>query len=447
MLAAGLFVFAQNPAAVPNRNFLVYMCLWAVSNVAVPEAVLGPRKYAAILVSFVPAAPVRPRLGLLPDVPGESRAPGMACAAPGDPAALPRGAGGGRAVIAGLRGRVRGRASGSSSTAGSIRRPSAFSSRIAAVSFPIKIWALARHAAPRPLAAREPADHGPHARHRPRARVLADLHARAAHPLLRQPDGSAGGVGARAALSARHRVRHRALPPLRRHRGDPPLGGLHDAGRPHHRRVRAAARRRQCARGPARGLDALPVVLGGVHVRRGPPVQPAPRMGAAGGRSHLLPRALRLRADHPGAGPLHGEPARPRRDHAPAHDDHRVGHARPLGAAPARGAACRHRRRPRRWRRARCRATRLAADPRFARDSAPALAAYAVLAAEVVVPPPIPGRAPGAPGAGPEALGGGLYRRRPRAARDGGRPAAVAVANAEARRRVLDYARSWSGAS
>ena len=54
MLAAGLFVFAQNPAAVPNRNFLVYMCLWAVSNVAVPEAVLGPRKYAAILVSFVP---------------------------------------------------------------------------------------------------------------------------------------------------------------------------------------------------------------------------------------------------------------------------------------------------------------------------------------------------------------------------------------------------------
>jgi class 3 adenylate cyclase len=54
MLAAGLVVFAQNPAAVPNRNFLVYMCLWAVSNVAVPEAVLGPRKYAAILVSFVP---------------------------------------------------------------------------------------------------------------------------------------------------------------------------------------------------------------------------------------------------------------------------------------------------------------------------------------------------------------------------------------------------------
>jgi len=54
MLGAGLVVFAQNPAAAPNRNFLLYMCLWAVSNVAVPEAVLGTRKYAAILVSFVP---------------------------------------------------------------------------------------------------------------------------------------------------------------------------------------------------------------------------------------------------------------------------------------------------------------------------------------------------------------------------------------------------------
>src|SRR5262245_17466227 len=54
MLAAGLFVFAQNPAAAPNRYFLVYMCLWAASNVAVPEAVLGQRKYAAILVSFLP---------------------------------------------------------------------------------------------------------------------------------------------------------------------------------------------------------------------------------------------------------------------------------------------------------------------------------------------------------------------------------------------------------
>jgi len=54
MLAVGVLVFVQNPAAAPNRNFLIYMCLWAVSNVAVPEAVLGARKYAAILVSFVP---------------------------------------------------------------------------------------------------------------------------------------------------------------------------------------------------------------------------------------------------------------------------------------------------------------------------------------------------------------------------------------------------------
>ncbi len=54
MLAVGLLVFAQNPAATPNRNFLIYMCLWAVSNVAVPEAVLGTRKHAAILLSFVP---------------------------------------------------------------------------------------------------------------------------------------------------------------------------------------------------------------------------------------------------------------------------------------------------------------------------------------------------------------------------------------------------------
>ena len=54
MLLFGVFVYTQNPAGAPNRNFLVYMCLWAVSNVAVPEAVLGTRKYAAILVSFVP---------------------------------------------------------------------------------------------------------------------------------------------------------------------------------------------------------------------------------------------------------------------------------------------------------------------------------------------------------------------------------------------------------
>jgi class 3 adenylate cyclase len=54
MLAAGAAVYLQNPAAAPNRRFLVYMCLWAVSNVAVPDATLGPDKYGAALVGFVP---------------------------------------------------------------------------------------------------------------------------------------------------------------------------------------------------------------------------------------------------------------------------------------------------------------------------------------------------------------------------------------------------------
>ncbi|HYB44504.1 MAG TPA: hypothetical protein VEL75_22200, partial [Candidatus Methylomirabilis sp.] len=53
MLAVGLAVFAQNPRARPNRNFLVYMCLWAVSNVAVPESVLGSGRFAAAVVGFV----------------------------------------------------------------------------------------------------------------------------------------------------------------------------------------------------------------------------------------------------------------------------------------------------------------------------------------------------------------------------------------------------------
>ena len=54
MLAVGLFVFAQNPAALPNRRFLVYMCLWAASNVAVPEAILGPAKYGAWMLGLLP---------------------------------------------------------------------------------------------------------------------------------------------------------------------------------------------------------------------------------------------------------------------------------------------------------------------------------------------------------------------------------------------------------
>lgn len=54
MLAVGVAVYLQNPAAAPNRRFLLYMCLWAVSNVAVPDATLSPDKYGAALVGFVP---------------------------------------------------------------------------------------------------------------------------------------------------------------------------------------------------------------------------------------------------------------------------------------------------------------------------------------------------------------------------------------------------------
>src|SRR6185369_263421 len=55
MLGAGAFVYAQNPAARPNRNFLLYMCLWAVSNVATPEAFFGLEKRSAVLIGFLPA--------------------------------------------------------------------------------------------------------------------------------------------------------------------------------------------------------------------------------------------------------------------------------------------------------------------------------------------------------------------------------------------------------
>ncbi len=53
MLSVGVLVFAQNPAAKPNQNFLLYMCLWAVSNVAVAHVDLGFEKYAAVLVGFL----------------------------------------------------------------------------------------------------------------------------------------------------------------------------------------------------------------------------------------------------------------------------------------------------------------------------------------------------------------------------------------------------------
>jgi class 3 adenylate cyclase len=53
MLVVGVAVYAQNPAAAPNRRFVLYMCLWAVSNVAVPAAVLGGRTAPAILVALL----------------------------------------------------------------------------------------------------------------------------------------------------------------------------------------------------------------------------------------------------------------------------------------------------------------------------------------------------------------------------------------------------------
>ncbi|HYB69275.1 MAG TPA: hypothetical protein VEH80_01320, partial [Candidatus Bathyarchaeia archaeon] len=53
MLIVGAAVYVQNPAAAPNRRFLLYMCLWAVSNVAVPEAVLGAHTLAAVLVGLL----------------------------------------------------------------------------------------------------------------------------------------------------------------------------------------------------------------------------------------------------------------------------------------------------------------------------------------------------------------------------------------------------------
>ena len=55
MLAAGVLVYAQNPAARPNRNFLLYMCLWAVSNVVTPEAFFGLSKRSVPLIGFLPA--------------------------------------------------------------------------------------------------------------------------------------------------------------------------------------------------------------------------------------------------------------------------------------------------------------------------------------------------------------------------------------------------------
>jgi len=52
MLAVGVLVLRQNPSATPNRRFLVYMSLWAVANVAIPDATMGPDKYTAALLGL-----------------------------------------------------------------------------------------------------------------------------------------------------------------------------------------------------------------------------------------------------------------------------------------------------------------------------------------------------------------------------------------------------------
>ncbi len=93
MLIVGAAVYVQNPAAAPNRRFLLYMCLWAVSNVAVPEAVLGARSVRGGPGRAAGPAALHPRLGVLPHVPGQCRPRALARAPPRDPAPLPGGGG------------------------------------------------------------------------------------------------------------------------------------------------------------------------------------------------------------------------------------------------------------------------------------------------------------------------------------------------------------------
>jgi len=53
LLAVGGLVFAQNPLARPNQNFLLYMCLWAVGNAFTAEGTLGITKYASFVLGVV----------------------------------------------------------------------------------------------------------------------------------------------------------------------------------------------------------------------------------------------------------------------------------------------------------------------------------------------------------------------------------------------------------
>src|SRR5216684_1901842 len=344
MLGVGALVYVQNPAAAPNRRFLLYMCLWAVSNVAVPAAVLGARTSAATVVGLVapllsihgwvffltyPANPARERwLERHRAIPRLYRL------------ALALGVVGALAYVL-----IVWRAPALLVDGWIYPASAAVLSLLSALSFPIKVGALldTKRRAASPLIDQH---HRAPAGHRDGARRVALPDALAAPAALRERGGPAGGLGLDAALPGGHWLRHRALPALRRHRGHPALGHLHRARRPDHRSVRAAAGGSQRAAGPGRPHP-FAVVLGRLHVPGGAPLQPAAGAGAARGGPDVLPRAPRLGAGHAHAGQLDVEPARPGGDHPPPHHHHRVRHARADGP-PARGRpAARRARRPR----------------------------------------------------------------------------------------------------
>ena len=277
---------------------------------AVPEAVLGPRKYAAILVSFVP-----PLLSVHGWV--------FFLTYPANPArqawlakhrVIPRLYRGalavGHPVVAGLRGRVRGRAG---LLVGGWLYPAAigFQFAIAAVSFPIKIWAL------------------------------LDTRRRAHSPLVDQQTtvlmlGIGLGLGCWLTFMLAPLIHYYDSPM------DPQVGSVLVLLYPlaiGYATVRyrlfdaTVVIRRSVVYTMLAGLitGAYALLLAGANALAaqadwtrspwfsgafmfggGPPVQPAPRMGAPRGGPHVLPRALRLCPDDPGARPLDGEPARPR---------------------------------------------------------------------------------------------------------------------------------------
>ena len=299
----------------------------------------------------------------------------------------------------------------------------------------------ARHAPPGRLAAGEPADHRAHARHRARPRLLPDADARCPSRIsIRRPlDPQVGSAlvllypAAIAYATVRYRLFDASVV-IRRSRR------LHRARRTDHGGLRARHRRRQRAAHPER-RHALALVLGRLHVRGRARLLPRARAAAARGRPDVLPRALRPRADDPDPRALDDEPARPRRDHAPAHRHHRIGHARPRrppagGPSGASGDRCA-------GRRARChhplsggrRSDLRRPGSRFTgRVARPRRRGRGAATVRRGAARPAP--------AGPEALGGAPIPPTISALLETvADQTAVAVANAEAHRRVLDYAR------